>query len=179
MPDHGEILGLGISHWAAARPKERALSYWLRRTLEDPDITPAEKDPKKLAGADARNGATTKGTSHAQDTATPWPADYAKSARRSMRSSPTRSSSGGDDQYENFREDIVPAFSVLAYQAISSANRGARWPTSGTRRKDTTFNVKKRAGNPKYLATGMIEEEFDVAYGLPAAALSAICRTRS
>ena len=24
----------------------------------------------------------------------------------------------GDDQYENFKEDIVPAFSVLAYMTI-------------------------------------------------------------
>jgi hypothetical protein len=72
----------------------------------------------------------------------------------------------GDDQYENFREDCVPAFSILAYDSVDIQ------PWKGYRRgrnawdepDEQTFTVKGHRAGGKYLATALLKEGIDVAY---------------
>ncbi|HYC62262.1 MAG TPA: extradiol ring-cleavage dioxygenase, partial [Thermoanaerobaculia bacterium] len=72
----------------------------------------------------------------------------------------------GDDQYENFREDCVPAFSVLAYDSIEFQ------PWKGSKRgrniwdepEDKTFSFKGHRAAGKYLATELLQDGIDVAY---------------
>ena len=72
----------------------------------------------------------------------------------------------GDDQYENFREDCVPAFSILAYDSVDIQ------PWKGYRRgrnawdepEEQTFTVKGHRAGGKYLATALLKEGIDVAY---------------
>jgi hypothetical protein len=72
----------------------------------------------------------------------------------------------GDDQYENFRDDCVPSFSVLAYDAIEFQ------PWKGYRRgrnawdepEDRVFSIKGHRPGGKYLAAALLREGIDVAY---------------
>ena len=77
----------------------------------------------------------------------------------------------GDDQYENFKEDIVPPFCVLGYDAefdlqpwqIATAARVGkpnRWGEPG----DWTLPLKGHREAAKHIATGLIERGIDLAY---------------
>jgi hypothetical protein len=71
----------------------------------------------------------------------------------------------GDDQYENFREDLVPPLSVLAYESFDvqpwEHRRGAN---SWDEPPDTTFHYSGHRQAGKYLATHLLEDGFEVAY---------------
>jgi hypothetical protein len=71
----------------------------------------------------------------------------------------------GDDQYENFKEDVVPAFCVLAYDELATQpwqyNRGVN---AWNEPSDTSFTYKGHREGAKFLASGMLEAGFDVAY---------------
>jgi Catalytic LigB subunit of aromatic ring-opening dioxygenase len=78
----------------------------------------------------------------------------------------------GDDQYENFREDVIPPYAILAYE-----DREARpWhPTQATRGvmppenvwgegPETSFLVRGRRDIALALTTWLLDHDFDVAY---------------
>jgi hypothetical protein len=72
----------------------------------------------------------------------------------------------GDDQYENFVEDIIPAFCVLAYDQIAfqpwqqAPGAGNYWNEPA----DTRFTLDGHRAGAKRLASGLLAAEFDVAY---------------
>jgi hypothetical protein len=73
----------------------------------------------------------------------------------------------GDDQYENFKEDIIPAFCVFAQESYevhpwhkeSFFGRNV-WDEPA----DTAFNYAGHRTGAKALASGLLESGFDVAY---------------
>ena len=74
----------------------------------------------------------------------------------------------GDDQYENFREDIIPPFCVLAYdefncQPFANGDGSPRrnvWDESA----DTTFNFQGHKNGARALVSGMIDRGIDMSY---------------
>ena len=70
----------------------------------------------------------------------------------------------GDDQYENFKEDVVPAFSVLAYDSFTARPYEHLASNSWNEPKDTEFSFNGAGLAGKFLATRMLEQGFDVAY---------------
>src|SRR5262249_6016801 len=70
-----------------------------------------------------------------------------------------------DDQYENFKEDIIPPFCVLAYEALSPKP----WeehpaPNSWDEPREKTFEYQGHPAGAKFLASGMLEAGFDLSY---------------
>ena len=59
----------------------------------------------------------------------------------------------GDDQYENYREDCVPPFSILAYDSVDvqpwKGHRGENWWDEP---KDKTFTIAGHRAGAKHLA---------------------------
>ena len=89
----------------------------------------------------------------------------AASAPRSTRSSPTSSLVWGDDQYENFKEDVIPPFAVLAYDDLDARTR-ERCATSSTLKRGQRLGRGRRdartacAGRPdiaRRSTTGLLE----------------------
>jgi hypothetical protein len=71
----------------------------------------------------------------------------------------------GDDQYENFKEDIIPAFCVMAYESIEHRPWAeSRWPNVWDEPKDTVFSYKGHRPAAKALTRGLIDQGFDLAY---------------
>ena len=68
----------------------------------------------------------------------------------------------GDDQYENFREDVIPPYCIYAHESFEFA--AACQITSGTSRRTRSFALPGHVTAAKYLARGLIEAGFDTAY---------------
>ena len=160
----GDILGLGISHWPRLAQKNEDLAIWLRRTLKDPLIPDHWKDPANWPSRMREEWSDDEGVSHAQEHR-----DSMVSGLREVRKAldafkPDAVIVWGDDQYENFREDVIPAFCVLAYQDDMECKPFGGMPNAWDETSETTFHVKSAPEISKYLVSGMIEQEFDVAY---------------
>jgi hypothetical protein len=70
----------------------------------------------------------------------------------------------GDDQYENFKEDIIPPFAVLAYQGWQIRPWQNRdWNPWGEPR-DKLFEIRGHRAAGKHLAAGLLEAGIDIAY---------------
>ncbi len=66
----------------------------------------------------------------------------------------------GDDQYENFKEDVVPPYCISAYESFKFASPpGNVWGET-----DKTYELAGHRAAAKMLATRLIEEGFDTAY---------------
>ena len=72
----------------------------------------------------------------------------------------------GDDQYENFREDCVPPFSVLAYESVEvqpwKGTRAAR--TGGTSPRTRRSRSRATGRAPSTSRPALLAEGVDIAY---------------
>jgi hypothetical protein len=186
----GDVLGVGLSHYPPLSGLDAHMADVLHRTLADPGIPAATKDP----------------TSWPELARTEWGQDQGRRAAAEHRSAlidgfrrirveiddfePDVVIIWGDDQYENFREDVIPPYAVLAYAdlevrpwaqaAESSAMKGKQniWGEG----PDTAFTIRGRPDIGKHLTTELLAREMDVAYAykqlhhpsLPHAFLNAI-----
>jgi hypothetical protein len=140
------------------------MSIWLRRTLEDPLIPAEKKDPASWPERMREEWGSDEGLEKAQEHR-----DAMVAGLRTVRAAlddfkPEAVIIWGDDQYENFREDLIPAFCVLAYEEDQVCKPWGAMPNAWGEDKDTTFVVKSAPRIGKHLAVGMLEEQFDIAY---------------
>jgi hypothetical protein len=67
----------------------------------------------------------------------------------------------GDDQYENFREDVVPPYCISAYERFKiTVPAGNVWGEPAGELYETPGHMP----GAKYLTSGLIEDGFDAAY---------------
>jgi hypothetical protein len=161
----GEILGIGLTHFPPLAGKDEQMGRILTRALQDPSLPEQYKNPtgwpasmQQEYGADAGKSAATR---HRQALVTQF-----RKARRLLDDfAPDVVLIWGDDQYENFKEDIIPPFCVMAYEAFEvkpwEAYRGDNvWDEP----KDKTFSYRGQLAAAKFLASELLEAGFDVAY---------------
>jgi hypothetical protein len=161
----GAILGLGVTHVPLLAGCDEDMTRILRRVLKDPNLSERLRTPdgwpepmRREWGAD--EGRTAAGR-HREALVTCF-----RKARRLLDDfAPDLVVIWGDDQYENFKEDIIPPFCVLAYDAIEHRPWAtAAWPNVWDEPKETTFVFKGHRGAAKRLTSGLLEEGFDVSY---------------
>jgi hypothetical protein len=72
----------------------------------------------------------------------------------------------GDDQHENFTDDVIPPFCVLAYDRIEARHRtrDIETPNVWGEGPDTVFSITGHREAGKFLATRLLEQDMDVAY---------------
>src|SRR4030095_14450914 len=72
----------------------------------------------------------------------------------------------GDDQFENYREDCVPAFSSLAYDQAGCQPwlHNQRGVNSWDESKDKSFTIRGHRSGGKHLASSLLNAGFDIAY---------------
>ena len=70
----------------------------------------------------------------------------------------------GDDQYENFRADIIPPFCVLAYDDFEAQPFAHRQRNAWDEPKDKTFKYREHKEGARGLVSGMIDRGVDMAY---------------
>lgn len=161
-----EFLGLGITHYPLLAGTDEHMAGLLRWTLTDPGIPEAEKDVSTWPELMQRE----------------WADDVAAAAghRAELRAGLARCRAAldefrpdvvlvwGDDQYENFREEVIPPFCVLAYgdsvvEPFELMNkRGSK--NAWGRPDDMTFVMRGVPKEARALADKLLHDGFDVAY---------------
>ena len=160
----GDILGVGMTHFPPLSALDDRMTAAFTRMVNHPSTTdeakselPAElvaelSDDKGLAAAAAHRQRLRQNLARVRD--------------RIDEFEPELVVVWGDDQYENFKESVIPPFCVLAYdefthQPWKNFHLGDNAWGEGV---DTELHVKGHNEAGRYLTTGLIEAGFDMAY---------------
>ncbi len=139
----------------------------LRRVLQDPGLPPAYRSPEHWP-APMRQEYGADGGRRAAAVHRAALVTQLRKARQLLDTfAPDVVLIWGDDQYENFREDIIPAFCVLAYPSFTvkpweqaAFVKANVWGEG----KETTFVFRGHPPVAKALTQALLETGFDVAY---------------
>src|SRR6266571_2120299 len=116
----GEILGIGATHYPPGLVPEEYKPWPLARMLQtDPRIPEHMKDPANWPEPMRLEWGDDEGiTAHKAHRARVFSA-FRKIREEIDAFQPDFILMWGDDQYENFKEDIIPPFCVLAYEQLT------------------------------------------------------------
>src|ERR1700730_8224903 len=114
----GEILAVGITHYPPLTGRDESMTWILKRMMQNPTL------PEKLRSAEnwpapmraewgADDGAAT--AKRHRETMLAW---FRKARAAIDDFKPDFILIWGDDQYENFKEDMVPPYCVYAYDSF-------------------------------------------------------------
>lgn len=162
------FLGLGMTHYPLLAGTDEHMAGLLRWTLQDPDIPEREKDPANWPasmraewGADQGRSAAAGHRAHLLD-------GLARCRAALDEFAPDVVVVWGDDQYENFREEVVPPFCVLAYDDLEVPafevmnERGS--PNAWELPDDFRITLRGDSAIARRLADGLINDGVDMAY---------------
>lgn len=175
-----DILGIGISHYPPLSGRDEDMANILRGRLKDPDVPADKKDPANWPEAMRAEWGTDQGVAGAARHRAAMRVGLSRARAALDAFNPDFVVIFGDDQYENFKEDIVPPFCVLAYEDMkiqpwAHASESAmfsktddEWgggkPNVWKERREYAIDVRGHRKAAKHLATQLLEREFDVAY---------------
>jgi hypothetical protein len=159
-----EILGIGMTHQptlAQGNPKPSSL----RRTLKDPGLPAHLRTPSGWPAMMAAEWSDDEGAAHGR-----LHRDGIIDKLRHVRTTidafaPDLIVIWGDDQFENFQDDVVPAFCVLGYESVTFKPwMTRREPNHWNENEDRAFELRGFPEAAKFLTTRLLEQDFDVAY---------------
>ena len=113
-----EILGLGLTHYPPLCVTDDKMAWIMERALKDPGVPPAAIDPANWPPAMRAEWGDDRGLRGATAHRAALVADFARMRAELEAFKPDVVLVFGDDQYENFREDLIPPFAILAYDDI-------------------------------------------------------------
>ncbi|GIX49622.1 MAG: hypothetical protein KatS3mg131_3833 [Candidatus Tectimicrobiota bacterium] len=163
----GTILGLGMTHYPPLAGHDAHMADILRRVLRDPGLPPAYRQPEGWPAAMRQEYGDDGGTRAAAQHRHALVTQFRKARQLLDAFAPDLVLIWGDDQYENFLEDVIPAFCVLAYDTLCVqpwASRGFVRDNVWGESKDTTFTFRGHRAAAKALTAFLLEAGFDVAY---------------
>lgn len=177
----GQVIGLGVSHYPPFSGRDADMANILRGRLKDPDIPAAVKDPANWPAPMRAEWASDEGVAAAARHRDAMLVGLRRVREALAEFNPDFVLIWGDDQYENFKEDVVPAFSLLAYDdmevfpwrhasesAMFDARKQDEWgggrPNVWGEKGDTSFVIKGHRQAAKHLASELLRNEFDIAY---------------
>ena len=117
----GEILGLGMTHYPPLIGLDENMAGILRTSAQGPRLARALPRPGQLARGDAPRVRRRRGHG-ARRRRTANASSATSATRRKILDDfqPEVVVIWGDDQHENFTEDIIPPFCVLAYDQVEA-----------------------------------------------------------
>jgi hypothetical protein len=163
----GEILGLGITHYPSLSFKRDHASR-TRQLLSDPALPEKFRSPDDWPAAMRREWADDEGRAHQARHRAALIAEFHKSRKELDDFNPDFLVIWGDDQYENFKEDCVPPFALLAFDELEAhpwQSKRMVGTNSWDEPADTAFTIRGHRAGGKYLASSLLREGFDIAYG--------------
>jgi len=167
-----EIIALGLTHYPPLSMLNEDMAMPLRWTLEDPDIPADEKNPVNWPDLMQVEWSDDEGLAAAAEHRASLVAGFDKIRARLDEFQPDVIVMWGDDQYENFREDCIPPYAILAYDDLcvrpwehaqtSSAMEGRSniWGED----RETEFLVRGMPEVGRHLATELLGRGIDVSY---------------
>lgn len=156
-----DILALGISHYPPLSGHDERMAAILQRMLQNPDLPPHLRTPEGWPEGMRKEWGKDQGTTSAaahRAALVGW-MERTRAALDAFQ--PDFVLLWGDDQYENFREDIVPPYCIYAHESFEfSAPAHNVWNEPA----DKKFHHAGNVAAAKYLAGGLIDAGFDTAY---------------
>ncbi|MGQ0482015.1 MAG: extradiol ring-cleavage dioxygenase [Pseudonocardia sp.] len=163
-----EFLGLGMTHYPPLAGTDEKMAFILQWTLTDPDIPDAEKDPANWPELMRRELGDDFGATAAAGHRKQLVGGLSACRAALDEFAPDIVVVWGDDQYENFREEAVPPFCVLAYEDTAvkpfALLAGMGLPNAWGAPVDETFTMRTDQQAARKLADDLLRADFDIAY---------------
>jgi hypothetical protein len=168
----GDLIGIGLSHYPPLSGLDEDMSGILRWTLDDPDIPIDRKDPRNWPEPMRREWGDDGGKTSAGEHRRALIAGFDRLRAALDEFSPDAVVIWGDDQYENFREDVIPPFCVLAYEdhevrpwasAQHSSDMEGR-PNVWAEPREASLTVRGHREVALHLVSSLLAQGIDVAY---------------
>jgi Catalytic LigB subunit of aromatic ring-opening dioxygenase len=179
----GDVLLLGMTHYPPFAWTDDNMAIFHRMMLADPAVPDDARDVATWPAAQRAEWGTDEGRSTAPAHRAALEAGFDAIGGALDGFGPDVVVIFGDDQYENFREDTVPPYSVLAYDDLEVQPwRGSRFANWWGEPEDTVVTVKGRPDIGRWLAGELLSNGYDTAYaykplhhdGLPHAFLNTV-----
>src|SRR5881397_642250 len=161
----GAILGLGVTHVPLLAGRDENMARIVRRVLEDPDLPERLRSPdgwpEPMRQEWGSDGGLEAARRHRKALVT-W---FARARRVLDDFAPDLVVVWGDDQYENFKEDIIPPFCVLAYEQLTFQpyHRLRDRPNIWGEPNDKVFTFPGHHAAGRFLTSRLLEEGIDMA----------------
>jgi hypothetical protein len=176
----GQILGLGVTHFPPLGMPNEHMAMFLERILGSNKVPPERKNESTWPALMRKEWGGDRGLTAAEGHRKELLQGYRKARKALDEFAPDFIVIWGDDQYENFREDIIPPFCVFAFDEISaqpyvrtSAHAGVNiWSEPA----DKTFHIKGHKEGAKYITKALIENDFDMSYAYEARHVQGLSR---
>ena len=168
----GEVLGIGVTHYPPLSGGDDDMAWVIRKGLQDPLVPDSAKDPSTWPAAMRAEWGEDEGRRAAREHRAALLEGLERCRAELDAFAPDVVVIWGDDQYENFREDIIPPYAVLAYPDMTikpwahlahssgMAGRSNVWQEG----PETEIAVKGSPDIARWLATRLLEQGVDVAY---------------
>jgi hypothetical protein len=155
-----EILALGISHYPPLSGHDERMATILRRMLQNPELPPSLRTPEGWPEGMRAEWGQDEGTTSAAAHRAALIGWMEKTRAALDAFQPDFVLLWGDDQYENFREDIIPPYCIAAHEKFTF------WPPANNvwGEMDKSYELPGNRSAAKMLATRLIEQGFDTAY---------------
>ena len=167
----GETLGLGVTHSPPLLAREGDTAARLRRMMSHPLLPERYRDPARWPDRMRREWGDDEGRAHVEQHRAALE-DAMRWARQELDAfRPDLVVIFGDDQYENFREDGVPAFQINCFPSFAArpwAHRRPGFQNAWAELADAEFHYNADRRAAKHLVARLIEEGFEVAYAYEA-----------
>jgi hypothetical protein len=163
----GEILGVGLTHYPGLISPDEDKMYPLTRLLKSDKISEELKNPLTWPEAMRAEYGEDDGVSSARKHRERLVQGFREQRAALDEFNPDVVLVWGDDQYENFKEDIIPPFCVLAYDQMDctpfTLKDGSARRNVWNEPADKVFHYE---GHPaaRHLVTKLIEQGIDMAY---------------
>jgi hypothetical protein len=160
-----DLLLLGMTHYPPLAATDEDMAGLMRMMLADPGIPAGAKDPASWSPEAQAEWGDDEGRSAAAAHRTVLRHGFSRLRAELDAFAPDALLVWGDDQYENFREDVVPPYAVLAYDDVET-EPWAHYPWRNVwgEAKDHAHKVRGRPDIARWLAARLLEDEIDVAY---------------
>jgi hypothetical protein len=162
----GEILGLGVTHSPLMIGVDENMGWFLRELLRDPLLPESLRTPAGWPEPLRREWGEDEGLAAAAAHRAQVRAGFQRARKALDEFQPDLVLIWGDDQYENFREDVVPAFCVQAYDDVEARpwQRYRFAKNAWGEDAHTSFVVRGHRPAARHLTGRLLEDGFDVAY---------------
>jgi hypothetical protein len=163
----GEILGLGVTHYPPLSGGDDNMARILKRVMQDPGLPEPYRQPSGWPQAMQEEFGDDAGTSAAGRHRQALVEQFRKARRLLDDFAPDFILLWGDDQYENFLEDIIPPFCVLAYEEFAPKpwEHAPLTPQNvWDEPKEKTFAIRGHRQAAKALTQALLMEGMDVSY---------------
>lgn len=163
-----EFIALGLTHYPMLAGTDDHMAGLLRWTLQDPDIPEEFKDPEGWSVRARSEWGVDQGRSAAAGHRAALVENLARVRQDLDDFKPDVVVVWGDDQYENFREEVVPPFCVLAYDDLEipafEVMNELGSPNVWDKPEDFSITLHGNAEQSKRLADNLINMGVDMAY---------------